>query len=112
MKSASPEDGTITLAVESIEGMLTQPIRINVFVNKPDANSKTSVEDTHFIGYISMFPRLGGVKGVSRAFDLSSMEAVDPTAPLRVTLVPVTGIDLTPRDAALRVGRIYVRREN
>ena len=111
LQTARQGDGPITLAVEGIEGTLTQPIRINVFVNKPDANSGTTVEDLHFLGYISISPRPGGLKGAGRAFDLSAMEALDPAAPIEVTLVPVAGINGMPRDAALQVGRIYIRRE-
>jgi hypothetical protein len=111
LQAAQQGHSPITLAVEGIAGTLTQPVRINVFVNKPDANSRTTVEDPHFLGYISISPRPGGVKGAGRAFDLSAMAALDPAAPIEVTLVPVAGINGTPRDAALQVGRIYIGRE-
>jgi hypothetical protein len=104
------EYGPTALAVEGIEGTLTQPVRINVFIDKPDANSRTPVKDPHFLGYIYIAPRNGIVKGVGRAFDLSMVEALDRDT-LRVTLVPVAGINAPPHDAQLQVSHIYIRRE-
>jgi hypothetical protein len=111
LQAARLGDGTITLVIEGIEGTLTQPVRINVFLNKPAANSATPVDDPHFLGYIHVAPSRGRVKGAGRAFDVTTAEAVDPTAPLQVTLAPVTGTNMAPRDAMLHVGRIYMRRE-
>jgi hypothetical protein len=100
------------VVVEGIEGTLTQPVRLNVFVNKPDANRTTSLEDPHFLGYIDLLPTHGRVESGGRLFDLSTVKAIDPAAPLEVTLVPVVGRNMAPSDASLRLSRIYARREN
>ncbi len=112
LEAARRGSGTMALAVEGVKGTLTQPVRINVFVNKPDANRATPLEDPHFLGYIHVPPTRGRVENAGRLFDLSSVEVVDPAAPVRVTLVPVVGSNSTPRDAALQISRIYLRREN
>jgi hypothetical protein len=111
LQAARRGDGTITLVIEGIEGTLTQPVRINVFLDKPDANSATPVDDPHFLGYIYVAPSRGRVNGAGRAFDVTTAEAVDPATPLQVTLAPVTGTNMAPREAMLQVGRIYMRRE-
>lgn len=111
-EAARQGHGTVALAVEGIEGKSTQPIRINVFFDKPDATRATALEDPHFLGYVYIIPRRGEVKGTGRAFDLSSVKIFDAAAPLRITLVPIAGADATPRDASLSVGQIYVRQEN
>jgi hypothetical protein len=103
---------SVALAVEGVSGTLTQPVRINVFVNKPDANRTTPLEDPHFLGYIHVPPRRGRVENAGRLFDVPADAVAGLAAPLRVTLVPVVGSDSAPRDASLQIGRIYVRREN
>lgn len=103
--------GAVALAVEGIEGRATEPIRLNVFVDKPDATRGTSIDDPHLLGYVYIIPARGLVRRTGRAFDLSSVERADAVAPLRVTLVPVVGTDAAPRDASLTIERIYVRRE-
>lgn len=104
--------GAVALAVEGIEGRATQPIRLNVFVDKPDATRGTSIEDPHLLGYVFIIPARGVVRRTGRAFDLSSVGLADAVAPLRVTLVPVVGTDAAPRDASLTIERIYIRRED
>jgi hypothetical protein len=54
----------------------------------------------------------GVVRRTGRAFDLTSVDIADAAAPLRVTLVPVVGVDAAPRDASLTVEEIYIRRED
>lgn len=105
----------VALAVEGLEGTVTQPVRINVFIGKPDANRNTSVDDPHFVGTIALLPRNGRLKPTGRIFDLSHATGLDTAAPLQVTLVPVVGTDdapQAPRDATLRVGKIYIRTAN
>jgi hypothetical protein len=103
---------TVALAVEGVRGTLIQPVRINVFVNKPDANRTTPLEDPHFLGYVNVAPTRGRVENAGRLFDVPADAVGDLAAPPRVTLVPVVGSDSAPRDASLQIGRIYMRREN
>jgi hypothetical protein len=103
---------TVALAVEAIRGTLTQPVRVNVFVNRPDADRTASLEDPRFLGYINVQPTRGRVENAGRLFEIPANAIGDLAAPVRVTLVPVVGSDEAPRDAALHVGRIYMRREN
>jgi hypothetical protein len=103
--------GAVALAVEGIEGTSSQPVRINIFVNKPDVTRATPPEDPHFLGYVYLIPRRGVVKRTGGAFDLTPIGHLDPAARLTVTLVPIAGKDAAPTDAALTVGQIYVRRE-
>ena len=105
----------VALAIEGLEGTMTQPVRINVFIGKPDANRNTSVDDPHFVGTIALLPRNGRLKPTGRIFDLSHVTGLDTAAPLQVTLVPVVGTDdapQAPHDATLHVGKIYVRTAN
>jgi hypothetical protein len=103
---------TVALAVEAIRGTLTQPVRVNVFVNRPDADRTTPLEDPHFLGYINVQPTRGRVDNAGRLFDVPANAIGDLIGAVRVTLVPVVGSDDMPRDAVLQVGRIYMRREN
>ncbi len=108
-------NNVVALAIEGLEGAMTQPVRINVFIGKPDANRSTSTDDPHFIGTIALLPRNGRLKPTGRIFDLSNAAGLDTAAPLQVTLVPVVGTNSAPqapRDAALRVGKIYIRTAN
>jgi hypothetical protein len=104
--------GAVALAMEGLEGRATQPIRISVFVDKPDATRATPIEDPHHLGYLFLIPVRGVVRRTGRAFDLTSVDIADAAAPLRVTLVPVVGVDAAPRDASLTVEEIYIRRED
>lgn len=104
----------VALAVEGIEGSITQPVRINIFIDKPDADRSTPTDDPHFAGTVALLPRQGKLKRTGRIFDLSRAGALTTDAPLRVTLVPVVGTDekpQTPRDFSLRIGKIYIRHE-
>jgi hypothetical protein len=113
LQAARQGRGVVTLAIEGVEGTLTQPVRINVFVNKPDADRTTPVDDPHFVGYIHVAPARSGVaRGVNRVLDLAPVRDLNPDAPVGVTLVPVAGINDAPRDASLQVRRIVIRREN
>ena len=110
-KSAAP----VILAIEGVSGQPVHPLRINVFVGKPDATPKTSTNDPHFVGYIAIAPKYGGgqTQGVevSRDFDVSNLDLSSTPRSLQVTLVPVAGIAEAPRGLSLRVRRIYLRRD-
>jgi Protein of unknown function (DUF_B2219) len=103
------------LAVEGVSGQPAHPLRINVFVGKPDATAKTSTDDPHFAGYIAIAPKYGGGQtqgiDVSRDFDVSNLVLSSGSRGLQVTLVPVAGIAETPRGLSLRIHRIYLRRD-
>ena len=100
------------LAIEGIEGNVTQPIRINVFLNDPGAERHSSTDDARCVGSIQVLPVHGTLRPASYAFDLSQVPDLDPRRPIRVTLVPVIGTNSAPRDVSLRVGRIYLRRDH
>lgn len=82
-------------------------IRIHIFVEKPDASARTSPEDPRFVGSIPLMLTLGTAGTASGAFDLSGVD-IEPGAALRVTLVPVTGIDERPQGFRLPVARVAV----
>lgn len=115
LHSAQNRAAPVILAIEGIAGQPVHPLRINVFVGKPDATPKTSTNDPHFAGYIAIAPKYGGgqTQGieVSRAFDVSNLDISSETQGLQVTLVPVAGIAGAPRGLSLRVRQIYLRRE-
>jgi hypothetical protein len=102
--------GAVVLALRNIQGRSTQPIRLNVFVDKPDADRATPSADPHFLGFVYLIPTRSEVRG-GHAFDLSGLQTPDGGA-LRITLVPIAGTDAAPRDAALSVGQIDIRRED
>jgi Protein of unknown function (DUF_B2219) len=105
----------VILAIEGVSGQPVHPLRINVFVGKPDATLKTSTNDPHFAGYIAIDPKYGGdqTQGieVSRDFDVSNLVLSSEPRGLQVTLVPVAGIAEAPRGLSLRVRQIYLRRD-
>ena len=113
LASALRGDGDVpaVLAIEGIEGLAAQPVRINVFLNKPDADNRSSTEDPSCLGFIQLLPARGTVRPMGHAFDLSQVRYLDPAKPIRVTLVPVVGTDSKPSDLSLHIGRIYLRRE-
>jgi len=49
----------VILTIEGITGKPAHPLRINVFVGRPDATLKTSTNDPHFVGYIAIAPKYG-----------------------------------------------------
>lgn len=112
--AAQDRNAPVTLAIEGVAGQPVQPVRINVFVGKPDANAKTSTDDPHFVGYISIAPKYGADKArgleISRSFDVSNLDLSAQTTGLPVTLVPVTGIAEAPGDLSLSVRQISFRR--
>jgi hypothetical protein len=104
----------VILAIEGVSGRPVHPLRINVFVGKPDATPKTSTNDPHFAGYIAILPKYGGGQtqgiDISRDFDVSNLVLPGESRGFQVTLVPVAGIAETPRSLSLRVRQIYLRR--
>lgn len=112
LDAARSGTGVVTLAVEGIEGTSTQPIRMNVFLDKPEATRWTPIDDPHFLGYVYLIPLRGQVRRTGRAFELSNAKVFDTTTGLRVTLVLVTGANMPPANTSLIIGEIYVREEN
>lgn len=115
LRAGQSQGAPVVLAIEGITGEPAQPVRIHVFVGKPDATPKTSTDDPHFVGYIAVIPKyaVGHAQGidVSRAFDISHL-GISPTAQsITVTLVPVAGVAEAPRGLSLRVRKIYFRRD-
>lgn len=104
----------IVLAIEGVAGQPVQPVRINVFVGKPDADANTSTDDPHFVGYIAIAPKYGADKSsgreIGRSFDVSNLDLSAQTKGLLVTLVPVTGIAEAPGGLSLSVRQISIRR--
>jgi hypothetical protein len=113
LRAAQNRAAPVILAIEGVSGQPIHPLRINVFVGKPDATPKTSANDPHFAGYIAIAPKYGGGQGieVSRDFDVSNLVLSSEARGLQVTLVPVAGIAEAPRGLSLRVRRIYLRRD-
>jgi hypothetical protein len=114
LRAAQDRNAPVILAIEGVVGQPVQPIRINVFVGKPDATAKTSTDDPHFVGYIAIAPKYGADKTrgveVSRSFDVSNLDfSAQPTG-MPVTLVPVAGIAEAPSDLTLTVRQITFRR--
>jgi hypothetical protein len=105
----------VILAIEGISGRPVHPLRINVFVGKPDATPKTSTNNPQFAGYIAIVPKYGGgqTQGIeiSRELDVSNLVLPSESRGLQVTLVPVAGIAEAPRSLSLRVRQIYLRRD-
>ncbi|HEX3494279.1 MAG TPA: hypothetical protein VHT48_02725 [Methylocella sp.] len=115
LRAAQNGAAPVILAIEGVSGQPVHPLRINVFVGKPDATPKTSTNDPHFVGYIAIDPKYGGGQRqrieVSRDFDVSNLDLSSESRGLQVTLVPVAGIAEAPRGLSLRVRKIYLRRD-
>jgi Protein of unknown function (DUF_B2219) len=115
LRAAQNSAAPVILAIEGVSGQPVHPLRINVFVGKPDATPKTSTNDPHFAGYIAIAPKYGGgqTQGVevSRDFDVSNLDLSSKPRSVQVTLVPVAGIAKAPHSLSLRVRQIYLRRD-
>jgi hypothetical protein len=115
LRGAQNRAAPVILAIEGVTGHLVHPLRINVFVGKPDATAETSTNDPQFVGYIAIAPKYGGgqTQGieVSRDFDVSNFVRSNESGGLQVTLVPVAGIAEAQRGLSLSVRRIYLRRD-
>jgi hypothetical protein len=115
LRAAQNSAAPVILAIEGVSGQPVHPLRINVFVGKPDATAKTSINDPHFAGYIAIAPKYGGGQThgieVGRDFDVSNLVRQSESRGLQVTLVPVAGIAEAPHSLSLRVRRIYLRRD-
>ncbi len=114
LRAAQNGAAPVILTIEGIIGKPAQPLRINVFVGRPDATPKTSTNDPHFVGYIAIAPKYGAepARGIeiSRGFDVSNLDISGDDEGLRVTLVPVAGLAEAPRDLSLQIRRIYFHR--
>jgi hypothetical protein len=114
LRAAQNSAAPVILTIEGITGKPAHPLRINVFVGRPDATLKTSTNDPHFVGYIAIAPKYGAepARGIeiSRGFDVSNLDISSDDEGLRVTLVPVAGLAEAPRDLSLQIRRIYFHR--
>jgi len=114
LRAAQNSAAPVILTIEGITGKPAHPLRINVFVGRPDATLKTSTNDPHFVGYIAIAPNYGAepARGIdiSRGFDVSNLDISGDDEGLRVTLVPVAGLAEAPRDLSLQIRRIYFHR--
>jgi hypothetical protein len=100
----------MVLAIEGIEGAAAQPVRINVFVDKPDADNLTPTTDPRCVGFIQLLPVRGEVRRTGIALEMPMIRYSDFGQSISITLVPVVGTDnRAPRDVALRVARLYIR---
>jgi hypothetical protein len=107
LDSANPSPPV--LAIEGIEGAAAQPVRINVFVNKRDADNRTPTTDSNCVGFIQLLPVRGEVRRTGMAFEISRTLDLDPARSIWITLVPVVGTDNSvPRDVTLRIARLYI----
>ena len=109
--AAQSGDGALALAVHDLTGTSTEPVRINVFVDMPDANRTTSPDDPHFVGELSIYPKDGRIGTGGSDLELTQGVTADAGKPLQVTFVPVVGSAAAPRDLSLQVGQIYVRHD-
>jgi hypothetical protein len=101
---------SMVLAIEGIEGAAAEPVRINVFVDKPDADNFTPTTDPRCVGFIQLLPVRGDVRRMGIAFEMPMIRYSDFGRSISITLVPVVGTDnRAPRDVALRIARLYIR---
>lgn len=112
-RRAGAATGTIAvLTIEAIQGRSVQPIRINVFVDKPDADHATPTTDSRCAGFIQLLPRDGVVRKTGAVLDVSNLLPRDPTAPVDITLVPVIGTGSEPpKGVDLEIGRMLIEYE-
>jgi hypothetical protein len=110
-EAARSGKASVVLALEGVEGTSSQAVRVNVFLNEPQATRTTPQDDPHFLGHMFVWPTNGRLRLMGRAFDLPIDKYGDVAEPLQVTLVPVVGVDKAPRDLALHVEKIYLRVE-
>jgi hypothetical protein len=101
----------VVLAVQRIEGTSVQPIRINVFLNMPSADSRTPCDDHNCLGFIQLLPARGTIRPTGYNFELSNVRGLDPRTAMHVTFVPVIGNESRPSQVSLRIGRVYLRQQ-
>jgi hypothetical protein len=99
----------VVLAIEGLEGTTSLPVRVNLFLDKPDATSRTSIDDPGFIGFLQLLPVRGTVRRIGHVFDIPASFRLTHGGPVRVTLVPVVGTDSVPGDVSLHIARIFLR---
>jgi len=111
--SASPgREVAVSVALEGIEGVAIQPVRINVFLDRPDADRNLAISDPHYVGFVQLMPRRGGIVAArSQRLTLRRGASCATIRRMTVTLVPVVGRNSAPVQSDLRIGRVYVRCE-
>ena len=101
----------VLLILSGISGQAAQPIRINVFLNKPNADRQASTNDPSNIGFIQLMPVRGVVRPFNFAFDMSQPLNLDNQNSLAITLVPVVGSEEAPRGLSLHIAHIFIGRQ-
>lgn len=110
LASALDSAGPPVLAIEGIEGAASQPIRVNIFINKREADNRTPTTDSNCVGFIQLLPVRGNVRRTGIALEIPNILKLDAARSIWITLVPVVGTDNSvPRDIALRIARIYLK---
>jgi hypothetical protein len=96
----APTESSVSL-LEITTGPIsvTEKFTVRIFINKPDANAETSINDPSYVGRISALDsqaRRGESGAISHSFpivlggrDSRFYKLVHPGEPFRVTLVPV-----------------------
>jgi polyphenol oxidase len=110
------------LHLEGVEVPEAQAAHVRVFLNKPDADVKTSTEDPSFVGYFVIVPmsrRKKNAQGHAMArshlhnyqFDVTSKMASirGREGDLSVTLVPVGADDAKPLAMNVKYRKLYLR---
>ncbi|HEY4358373.1 MAG TPA: tyrosinase family protein [Acidobacteriaceae bacterium] len=113
--------GTPNQYVLHIEGVVAPPGGapvVRVFIDKPDANAATSVEDPHFVGYFSIVPHHATGQAPANemnhprnyTFELRrNAEAMkEHSDAVAVTLVPVAGENKQPDGFKLTYQKAYL----
>ena len=100
------------LEIEGIEGSVAATsLSIALFLNRPDAGPATPTDAPDCIGVLFLLPVRGIVRPTGHALELAQMAALDPTKPVRITLVPVAGVDGKPHETAIGIKAIYLALE-
>ena len=110
LASALDLAGPPVLAIEGIEGAASQPIRVNIFINKRDADNRTPTTDFELRRLHQLLPVRSNVRRTGIALEIPNNRKLDAARSIWITLVPVVGMDNSvPRDVALRIARLYLK---
>lgn len=101
-------DESLQLRIEGVSTRPSQTTTLRVFVDLPSANRSTPIDDSRFIGYLTLVPRRASTSDPSeeRNFILDfpqpyANRAVERALP--ITLVPVTGTSKGPTVTIKRI---------
>jgi hypothetical protein len=102
----------VSVSLEDIGGATDQPVRINVFIDRPGATRSDPITHPNWVGTVNLMPLRGTVSRTQRLELRDAARWLSGRRPVAITLVPVVGRDSAPRASALHVRRIYLRSEN